>query len=646
MSWLILLSDTYDNVFPNRPENLLPIAHTTQNADIEVMVSGEGDFISSRVVTENRQTLIPCSEASASRSGKFPVAHPLHDKLQYVAGDYTAYGGEKGDTFHKDYMKALKDWCESPYANPKVCAVYKYLQKGSLIRDLVRDGTLYAQEHRLIEKWNGPKNECPPIFKVLVGNQSDAFVRFCVHHEDDESNINNLWEDKNVQQDYIHYYASQQSEPQLCYITGKMVACSTNHPSKIRNTGDKAKIISANDSTGFTYRGRFSKPEEAVQIGFEVSQKAHNALKWLIAKQGKRFGDKGERVFLLWGTKDEKLPCLTGDTVDEALLEEDFFLDDKDEVVIDTKEEVARRFNKAMMGYKANLTSNSRLAIIGLDAATTGRMAITYYKEFHGLQGNDLFDNIKAWHEQCAWIHRYKRLNKKNIVFKGSPGLEDIAHAAFGTEQNGFISAKGKVVSTVVERLIPCIVERAHVPLDIVNALVRKALHPQNYSEDYNWYKVLTITCAIYRRHRLEKSNFKEVWEVNVMEDSTDIVYNCGRLLAVADEIERYALNLQNEKRETNAMRLFTRFAAEPCSTWAIINNKLIPYKERLGNRGSKLYQLIGAISAKIDPESFLKLKNLDGRMVLGFDAQKNALRPNSKKVTGGDYDESVEEQD
>ena len=644
MSWLTMLSETYDSVFPKRPENLLPIAHTTQNADIEVMISGNGEFISSRVVTENRPTLIPCSEDSAGRAGKNPVAHPLHDKLQYVAGDYSAYGGEKGGTFHRDYMIALKAWCESPYANPKVCAVNKYLQKGCLIRDLVQDGTLFAPDNRLVDKWSGPKNECPPIFKAVVGNQSDAFVRFCVHDEDDEANINNLWEDEKVQQDFIQYYTSQQSEPQLCYITGKMVACSTNHPSKIRNTGDKAKIISANDSTGFTYRGRFNKPEDAFQISYEVSQKAHNALKWLVVKQGKRFGDKGERVFLLWGSEDQKVPCLTGDTVDEALQEDNFSLDDEaNDVVIDTKEEIAKRFNKAIMGYKANLTSHTQLALIGLDAATTGRMAITYYKEFHGLQGNDLIDNIKAWHEQCAWIHRYKRLNKKTIIFEGSPGLVDVANAAFGTEQNGFITAKGKVVCATVERLIPCIVDRSHVPTDIVNALVRKALHPQNYSEEYNWYKVLSITCAIYRKHRMEKTEFKEVWEVNVMEDSTDIVYNCGRLLAVADEIERYALKLQSEKRETNAMRLFTRFATEPCSTWAIINNKLNPYKQRLGKRGYRLYQLVENISAKIDPKEFPQLKNLDGRMVLGYDSQKNALR-NYKKETGGDHDESVEE--
>ena len=55
---------------------------------------------------------------------------------------------------------------------------------------------------------------------------------------------------------------------------------------KIRNEGDGAKLISANDSQNFTYRGRFITKEEAFAVGNETSQKLHNALKWIIRKQG------------------------------------------------------------------------------------------------------------------------------------------------------------------------------------------------------------------------------------------------------------------------------------------------------------------------------------------------------------------------
>ena len=61
--------------------------------------------------------------------------------------------------------------------------------------------------------------------------------------------------------------------------------CTEKHPAKLRQGKDKAKLISTNDANGFTYRGRFVSKKEAISIGYETSQKIHNALRWLIQKQ-------------------------------------------------------------------------------------------------------------------------------------------------------------------------------------------------------------------------------------------------------------------------------------------------------------------------------------------------------------------------
>lgn len=74
---------------------LLPVAHTTQKVQAEISLSAEGSFLSARVVRpDEATTVIPCTEGSSSRTSG-PVPHPLVDKLQYIAGDYTAYGGKK-----------------------------------------------------------------------------------------------------------------------------------------------------------------------------------------------------------------------------------------------------------------------------------------------------------------------------------------------------------------------------------------------------------------------------------------------------------------------------------------------------------------------------------------------------------------------
>lgn len=638
-----MLYTTYENVMKGDTEGieppLLPIAHTTQNADIEVSIDVDGNFIGGYLVIDDKETIIPCSEGSASRSGSIPVNHPLFDKLQYLAGDYTAYGGEKGSHFHKKYMDDLREWCNSEYSNEQVKAIYKYLQKGCLISDLVRCGTLICDDNnKLLKKWTGSKTDIPGIFKAVIGEQSDAFVRFSVSGGVD--GITSVWQNRRVQKDYIKYYLSKQGGKAFCYVTGDTIPCSGNHPSKIRNSADRAKLISANDDTGFTYRGRFINAQQAVQIGYDVSQKAHNALKWLIKKQGRRFGD---RVFLLWGTDNEKTPELTDDTIDLCGFDQGNFSY--------TKEEIAERFNKAIAGYKAEIDNETELALIGLDSATTGRLSITFYREFHGKQGNELIKRVENWHSDCGWHHWYKNKGGRLIHFDGTPSPEDIALVAYGTEQNGNIKAGDEIVSATVERLLPCISDGVRLPPDIMTAAVRKCFHPQNYKEAVNWNKVLSITCSLVKKHYAEKG---VRWSMELNLETDEINYNCGRLLAIAHEIERRALWLDNNAnkeenvkiRNTNAIRYFTKFALHPCITWGIISDRLIPYIEKLGEKGNDLYKLKQEISAKIPPEEFGEMKNLDGRMALGFDAQRHYIYNSSKKEDkkpGGIEDEYSE---
>lgn len=646
MSWMNMLYATYENVMKGDAAGieppLLPIAHTTQNADIEVSIDVDGNFIGSYPVVDDKQTTIPCSEASASRSGSNPVNHPLFDKLQYLAGDYTAFGGEKGSHFHKKYLEDLREWCNSEYSNEQIRAINKYLKKGCLISDLVMCGILICDDAgKLLKKWTGSKADTPRIFKAVIGEQSDAFVRFRVSGGTD--GVTAVWQNKQVQKDYVNYYLSKQGDKAFCYVTGDTIPCSGNHPSKIRNTGDKAKLISANDETGFTFRGRFKDAQQAVQIGYDVSQKAHNALKWLIKKQGRRFGDK---VFLLWGTNNEKTPGLTDDTFD--------FCDFEQGNSTYTKEEIAGRFNKAIAGYNAEIGNETELVLIGLDSATTGRLSITFYREFHGKQGNELIKKVEKWHSDCKWHHRYKNMDGKLIHFDGAPSPEDIALVAYGTEQNGQIKANDRVVGATVERLLPCISDGARLPSDIVMASVIKCFHPQNYQEAINWNKVLSVTCSLVRKHYIEKEGV--IWNMELNFDTDDINYNCGRLLAVAHEIERRALWLDSDNKEgtakirdTNATRHFTKFTLHPCTTWGIISDRLIPYIEKLGDKGNDLYKLKQEISAKISPERFWELKNLDGRMALGFDAQRHYIYNSFKKYdkkSGGIENEYSKEQD
>nr|WP_305909523.1 type I-C CRISPR-associated protein Cas8c/Csd1 [Methylomarinum sp. Ch1-1]MDP4522442.1 type I-C CRISPR-associated protein Cas8c/Csd1 [Methylomarinum sp. Ch1-1] len=96
MSWMEKLYRTYEAGIrlDLKPEDrLMPISHTLQNAHINIVIDGEGNF-KRAFVLEKTQIVLPATEKSAGRSsGEAP--HPLADKIQYVAKDYPDFGGKK-----------------------------------------------------------------------------------------------------------------------------------------------------------------------------------------------------------------------------------------------------------------------------------------------------------------------------------------------------------------------------------------------------------------------------------------------------------------------------------------------------------------------------------------------------------------------
>lgn len=617
MSWIQALCDTYDKLEQDldivASGKLLKTAHSTVNVHIEVTLDDDGKFKNAGFVDkEHAVTTIPVNEDSASR-GAGIMPHPLFDKLKYIAKDYSTYTGEDNAKYYSAYMSELSQWCESEFSDKRIAAVCNYLDKGSIISDLISSGIFSVDDNGyLTKKW-----EMAEGYKLSAGNQADAFIRFRVTGSNP---ISALWEDSDLQNKYSEYYLSKDADNELCYVTGKYSRSCSKHPSKIRNSGDKAKLISANDTTNFTFRGKFENSEQAYSISYEASQKAHNALKWLINHQGVRIGDK---VFVLWGVNNERTPNILADTFG--------FMND-DNMKVDTEEEVAEGFNKSIRGYKGQLNSSSHLVLLGVDAATTGRLAVVFCREYGGLQGQQLISNIDRWHHTCRWWNSFRKEDGSYVWYYGAPTLMTIARAAFGTDQNGLLKGNDKLFAQVVERLLYCISDDQKIPRDIVKIAINKAKMPQSYSSLGQWHQVISVACALYSRYL---TDYEEEDIDMAVQDTKNLAYNCGRLLAVADTLETWALLGKSDDkksiRTTNAIRYFTRFSQRPSETWGIINKKLAVYRETLGAKGAKLYKLLGEISDKIDVEEFNKASNLGGAFVLGYDSQRLELTTKKK---------------
>ncbi|EEM13961.1 type I-C CRISPR-associated protein Cas8c/Csd1 [Bacillus pseudomycoides] len=631
MSWLLNLYETYqsnldrvgkiEKKYNGQEYTLLPISHTTQTAHIEVSITEDGEFHTAEIIDKSdASTLIPCTENSANRAGSKIAPYPLHDKLSYVAGDFVTYGGKiKKEEPFSYYINQLEGWTVSPYATAKVKSIYTYLSKRRLIKDLVEKGILHVDTNgELIEAWDKKAEaflgEKPPIFSVVTGNQESAFVRFNVYSPN--KMLTKVWKDPEMYDSFIKFYSNFLGKDDYCYVTGKIMPSTDKHANKIRNAGDKAKLISANDTSGFTFRGRFHKANDVANISYDVSQKAHNALKWLINKQGKIVD---QRVFLVWGNDSEDIPDFVEDSYN--IYSMDLRLPKKREIKSYTHEQFADEVAKAIDGYKNNLSSSANVNILLLDSATTGRLAVLYYRN---MDKNLYLNRLKNWHSTCVWEHRYRK-NKDNefVKFYGAPSTKDIAFAAYGPKANE------KIVKGLMERILPCIIDEKKIPFDIVRSAIQRASNPVSM-ERWEWEKTLSITCALI--------NTMEGYQMVLDKENNDRDYLFGRLLAIADVLERKSLNT-SDQRATNARRYMNSFSQHPERTWRTIQGALQPYQARLGEKVSYYNKLIDEVGSKIKIGDFNN-KPLSGRYLLGFYSQRHELY--QKKENNVSLDESV----
>ncbi len=637
MSWMQKLYETYNNCegkigYSNNEKErpLLPICHTTAQAHIEIVIDEDGDFQEAYLVTnkDDMTTIIPCTEDSASKSGNRPPSHPLCDKLQYVAGDFRDFGGKvtsgfakKADEPYRSFVNLLSEWCLSEFVHPKAEAVLKYVEKRSVVKDLVDYQILLTgADGKFLAKKDAKRDKnTKDIFSVLASGseQQDAFIRWIVDDDEPETKI---WRDQSLWESWSNHYLSKEEEEPFCFVTGKPGVLMTKHPRYIRREGDSAKLISSNDSSGFTFRGRFTDKNgwQACNVSLDVSQKAHYALSWLISRQGYQNGDQ---AIVAWATSGDDIPQPFDN-------------------VIDTQQDLAISLRKKIAGYNQKIDPNTDVVVMGVDSATTGRLAITYYRE---LKSSDFLKRLDHWHESCAWLHTYRFVDKIRVPFIGAPAPRDIALAAYGVNRKkegkaGEFKVDDNLIKSVANRILPCIIDGQPIPKDIVEFAVRKASN-RIALEHWQWTKTLSIACALYKKHKEGKENY----DMALDETRTTRDYLYGRLLAIADRLEEVALYDPNDpknKRATNATRYMQQFSLHPYRTWGQIHSALIPYMVRLD--GAFFYKNMIAEVKNLfaSPEDFANDKPLSGEYLLGYYSQRQKLLPQKKQKDGNEKPE------
>ena len=561
---------------------LSPISHIVTRANLEITINADGNFLAAAAVDkEEPKIIIPATEESAGRTNKI-CAHPLCEQLGYLV----PYNCDK----YQNYLEQLQKWAFSEDSHPKLLPILTYVRSGTILSDLEQCGLVKCSRQNTLENEN---KDGKLMIRWRVVGQEDGKPSAC-------------WEDPSLFQAFIRFYQKERSgEPQgLCMISGQIQQRAKQHSKGIIPIHGNAKLISANDNNGFTYRGRFTSEEQALEISYESSQKAHNALRWLAAEQGAQ-SVFGKRTFLCWNPQGQTVCHAAG-----------LFAAFSKPVTEPT--DYRTQLQKALEGYRSELPETAGVVIAAFDAATSGRLALTYYNE---LRGSDFLFWLYDWDNTCCWPN-----GKYGIQ---SPPLWQIVNCAFGTQQEEKGKARMKtddrVMGQQIQRLVSCRIDRGAIPADIVQALFHKASTPLSYEKSVRRI-LLTTSCAVIRKYRFDK--FKEEWNMTLEPNKADRSYQFGRLLAVLEKVERDTY--QNEEdREPNAIRQQSVFCQRPLYVANMIEQQLErAYFPRLKPNSRMFYKkLIGQIMEQIShfPEEQWN-QPLRETYLMGYYLQRNDL--------------------
>lgn len=630
MSWITDLVDLYDRnehlvgipkeiASDNGKERmvcLLPIGHMQVNVPIQIDLNADGTFNNAIVLRhEEQKTIVPTTVDSGSRSsGITPM--PLDDKLKYVACDYHLYSKKSKDIdFYNAYVSQLKNYKDyladhgPTSAYQTVSAIYKYVTEHDLLKDLVDYGIFGNQTaYSLVEKWT-EKDDKPLLYKESP-KPLDSFVRFNVWLKNEKPH----WENPTMYKAWNSYYESKfiESEKGVDYISGKTNIVLTNkHIKGILPSANQAKLISANDTSNYTFKGRFHDATEAVTLGYENSQKAQLALKWLIDRQG--FGID-TREYLAWGTKGEDISVIEPKKGIFAQPLESLFQQLDNEELPDTNEQLAAKIKNAFLKGEniCHLNANGNVYIMELDSPVPGRIDIVYYQS---LDVQSYIDKLTDWYSKTAIY-----VSGKNGYMNPNFSLRSLAVFRNGKH------AKNNLIKNTVSSLSQTILGTQKVSWSILNGLYNRAIRPMSFNDPHE--KFITWSNTMLGTAKLFRTVYPEFGPV-LDKQIKDRNYLFGRLLAIADIAENESKKEKQKGYLTNAQRYMTTFAQQPLTVWKTIYLKLMPYLIKMGKDESKNY-IVNRIQREISEISILlqgdvqKLNQpLNGSFLIGYVHQK-----------------------
>lgn len=575
--------------------SLVPVAHYVVKAELQIDLNSEGKFLGADVL-KKEETIVPYTGPKTVANDPWPI----DDKLQIIAGDYLKWheslpdksvpaisdkNKKKLKKCHERYIKLLKAFIDfvqnghyADYLTEELQAIYNYVSSQNIIQDLTKE-------------------------KISINPDGKAWVRFHVRGSQEH------WHDEKMFKAWADFDENQKKLG-VDYISGNnAVPIEAKHPNKILKSEAKAKLISSNDTSNFTFRGRFTSAEEAATIGYESSNKAHSALRWLIERQGVLVDS---RWFLVWTPKFIPPKGL----LDEIPLALAIAQEVRERPT--TGKQLSLAFKNKLLNGK-NVDLNSNFYILELDNATQARIDVVYYQT---MDMNLYLDKLNAWYEKTYIAHPN---GKYPFSF---PRLREIAGLVH--REKDITNTKKKVIKSTVSDLVSLLLGNQTIPRKILISLYNLAIRPLGFSTDEKyatWNRVLEVSASMFRVN-------DPVLRPALQDDLFDRGYLFGRLLAVAHETELDALREKGRHTEnhfTNAQRYMAKMPSDPIGVWNIVYSRLEPYLNNY-QFATRTRAIINQISNQLvdNQQAYDQLHKPftlqeKGRFIVGFVHQKNS---------------------
>lgn len=606
----------------NKGHVLLPIYHSNKRSNgediFEIEIDENGNSVGGRFLNKDEIIIFPITEESITRSGAKIAPHAICDELSYLSKEIDSMKNE-------EYLKGISDLLEyeSAYNYGNFRIIGKYIKRNCILDDFLKS-LLGNTQYKLDEKFNLQyeilENNKPRL-KTL--NLNKIFITFKIKKEL-KSDIS-LTLDVGLHNFYIDYVSNinkNKSNPMYCSITGKPSYCVERHRGIIGN----AKLISISNNDE-TYYGRFTNGDEIYRISYEASQKVHNMLKYFLdSDKHKRF--IGEDTYVInWISNDLEKGGV--ELISSMDLEDDE--DDVEEITMGKLgDELSNNLGKYFSGNNDIFDSEGDFYVLIIEKISNGRVSIKYFRR---LSMSEAYSRIMNWYVSTNWNFYGK--NK-------SPSIYEIINFVYGLENDkGYMSCENKkLMKSVAERLIPCIIDSKKIPMDICRATIHKLSSKMSYKK--SWNAAVSVGCSLIKKYKIDYENYNiqhyKIQEVNQLQESRSFYY--GKLIAIYEKIEieaikgRQEANTDNKDqpyRITNADRLWNSMIRTPSRTRFILETKVKPYMNILkrSNPGRFIYfdKLITNITLEIsnlnkhDKED---KKALDEDFILGYYYQKN----------------------